>query len=136
MQALSRLCKNGLIKRYGRGIYFHPRKTILGEAPPPTLELVRLLARQKRVVLAGLSAYNRLGLTTQMPVKEIIATNATIDNPKIEIVHRDLSRYRDAPDEVIMLLDALGHLDAIPDTTPTEVLSGISPEQQRAWNLG
>ncbi|MEI6397735.1 MAG: DUF6088 family protein [Pseudomonadota bacterium] len=120
--ALSRLCHEGLIKRYGRGIYYHPRKTMLGDAPPPTFELVKLLARKRRVVRAGLSAFNKLGLTTQMPAIEIIATQAPIILPRVEVIHRDLERYGDASDDAIMVLDALGHLDDIPDTTPTEAL--------------
>lgn len=121
-QAFSRLCREGLITRYGRGIYYHSRATLLGDAPPPVFELVKLLARKKRVVRAGLSAFNKLGLTTLMPAIEIVATKAPISLPRVEVIHRDLERYGDATDDAIMVLDALGHLDDIPDSTPAEAL--------------
>jgi hypothetical protein len=123
--ALSRLCQEGLITRYGRGLYYHPRRTIIGNAPPPVFELVKLLARKKRVVRAGLSAFNKLGLTNQMPAVEIVATKAPITLPRVEVIHRDLERYRHATDDAIMVLDALAHLEDIPDTTPTEALQKL-----------
>lgn len=125
-KALARLCAEGMLLRCGKGLYFHSRKTILGTVPPAPLELAKQLACNRRIVLADLSAYNRLALTTQMPAQAIVATECPLNMPNIKIILRNLSKYGSADDDAIMLLDALGHLEKIPDTNPTAVLKDIA----------
>lgn len=52
---------------------------------------------------AGLSAYNQLGLTTQVPARPIVATCKKLGTEDVEVLYRDLDRYGDeATDEAIM----------------------------------
>ena len=140
-QALARLHAEGRLRRYGRGLYYEPMMTIIGEAPPPAFEIARKLAKGDRLVLASISAYNRLGLTTQIPARPVVATRRNLGTDQVEVIIRDLDRYGEATDEALMVLDALGHINTIPDCPPkkaierlclllkTRYLAGVTPDE-------
>lgn len=135
--ALATLHKKGTLKRYGRGLYYIPKKTIIGEAPPTPFEIARQLARGERIVLAGLSAYNRLGLTTQVPARPIVAANKKLGTDAVEVLLRDLDRYGDdATDEAIMFLDAAGHIVDIPDCPPRRAIEHLRTILQNGQFVG
>ena len=121
-KAFSRFFSRGLIKRYGKGLYYKPKKTILGEAPPAVSELVKNKSKERRVVFASLSAFHKLGLTTQVPSKNILACDSPLNIQGAEILVRNISRYGNACDELIMLIDALIHIEKIPDCNASEAL--------------
>jgi hypothetical protein len=69
-KALERLIKKGLIKRVSTGVFYKPKQTIFGELMPREEELLKnyLFENGKRIAyITGLSLYNKLGLTTQVP---------------------------------------------------------------------
>jgi len=121
-KALSRFLSVGLLKRYGKGLYYKPKKTILGEAPPAVTDLIKNKARDHRFVLANLSAFHKLGLTTQVPSKTIFAADSPLIIQGAEVVVRKIARYGNVCDELIMTLDALGHIEKIPDCTFAEAI--------------
>jgi hypothetical protein len=64
---LSRLAKSGAITRLSKGQYCVPQKTRYGVLMPSENEIIANLLEQKGGYLAGASALNRLGVTTQIP---------------------------------------------------------------------
>jgi len=77
-KAMSRLAKNGRIKRLAHGIYYIPKiDPKLGELRPDADEVVRMLALKEhiRVRPAGAYALHRLGLTSQVPTKRVYITD-------------------------------------------------------------
>ena len=78
-QALSRLVRQGIVRRVQRGLYEMPRTSTLLHRPitPSPDALVRAWARKNglRVVPSGAYAANLLGLTTQVPAKIVYYTN-------------------------------------------------------------
>ena len=75
-QALSRLARNGSLLRAGRGIYVKPVESRFGARPPITTKVVEGLAEQgETIVPHGAAAANALGLTTQVPVREVYLTS-------------------------------------------------------------
>jgi len=75
---LSRLCKNKFIVRLSAGIYLFPKKhKILGVLYPPIEEIAKAIAKREksRLIPTGLYALNRLGLSTQVPMKTIFLTD-------------------------------------------------------------
>ncbi len=78
-QALSRLVRQGAIRRVRRGLYELPRMGRLLDQPvvPSPDELVRAWARNHglRVVPSGAQAANLLGVSTQVPAKIVYYTN-------------------------------------------------------------
>lgn len=76
-QALSRLVQRGALLRAGRGIYVLPVATRFGQRAPSAAKMVEGLAqkRHETIVSHGAAAANALGLTTQVPVREVYLTS-------------------------------------------------------------
>jgi Family of unknown function (DUF6088) len=76
-QTLSRLSRQGVIERLGKGIYYRPRHTVFGPSRPNPVHLRSLITRRKGVFPAGTAAANLLGFTTQNPSRIELATDGT-----------------------------------------------------------
>jgi hypothetical protein len=74
--ALSRLVRDGELLRVRKGVYFRPRPTVIGPSAPPAGGAVASSLRAPLHV-AGLSAANLLGLSTQNPARREYATSAS-----------------------------------------------------------
>jgi hypothetical protein len=76
-QTLSRLVRRGALLRAGRGLYVRPVQTRFGVRPPaPTAVLAQLAAETGEVIVStGAAAANALGLTTQVPMREMYFTS-------------------------------------------------------------
>ena len=75
-QALSRLAKSGTLLRAGRGMYVKPVESRFGTRAPISTKVVEGLAEQgETIVPHGAAAANALGLTTQVPVREVYLTS-------------------------------------------------------------
>ena len=76
-QALSRLVRRGNLVRAGRGIYMRPIESRFGARLPVASEVVEAIASQRgeTIVRHGAAAANALGLTTQVPVREVYLTS-------------------------------------------------------------
>ena len=76
-QALSRLVRRGTLMRAGRGIYVRPIESRFGARPPVASKVVEAIAAQRGESVAphGAAAANELGLTTQVPVREVYLTS-------------------------------------------------------------
>lgn len=84
-QALSRLVKAGKLRRLARGLYDFPNvHSTLGQLSPAPDVVAHALARETRslVQITGARAANALGLTTQVPAKNIYLT----DGPSRRVV--------------------------------------------------
>ena len=76
-QALSRLARAGKLMRICQGVYMLPVQTRFGECAPSVGRAIERLSRLwgQTIVPCGGSAANRLGLTTQNPVREVYLTS-------------------------------------------------------------
>jgi hypothetical protein len=76
-QALSRLARSGELLRAGRGVYVLPVKGKFGPRAPKAAKVVQEWASQRgeTVVGNGAAAANALGLSTQVPVRQIFLTS-------------------------------------------------------------
>src|SRR5258708_33369315 len=76
-QALSRLARRGALLRVGRGTYVRPVKGQFGNRAPSTASMVSGLAKKRgeTIVPHGAAAANRLGLTQQVPIREVYLTS-------------------------------------------------------------
>lgn len=76
-QALSRLTKEGKLLRVARGAYVTPVSSRFGTRAPAPEKVVQALAAQSGEVVTphGASAANALGLTQQVPIREVYLTS-------------------------------------------------------------
>lgn len=76
-QALSRMARSGKLLRIQRGRYVRPRQTRFGPTAPSAHEIAGQLAKAtgEIIVPSGAAEANRLGLTTQVPVRTVYLTS-------------------------------------------------------------
>ncbi len=133
-KTLERLIKKGKIKRISSGIFYKPKQTVFGEIMPKEEEILNvfLFENGKRIAyITGLSLYNRLGLTTQVPKTIKIACrdkriSASIGN----IQGKPVKSYIDVTDSnyyLLEILDSLKDFKFIPDL---DLKSGIEIEKE------
>lgn len=97
-QALSRNARAGVIRRVATGLYELPRvHSRFGVLPTPVDDLVRTLARRDaiRVQRSGAQAAHALGLTDQVPMKDVYLTDGRprkVNLGKVEIVFKHASQ--------------------------------------------
>jgi hypothetical protein len=93
-QTLSRLARKGTLLRVGRGVYSLPISGRFGPLPPSIKSVVEAIeARSGETIFAsGASEANALGLTTQVPTREVYLTSGPsrwlkLGNREIEFKH-------------------------------------------------
>jgi hypothetical protein len=74
-QALSRLAVRGKLLRARRGMYLRPVESRFGTRPPSVEKVVEAVRNSETIVSSGAAAANRLGLTTQVPVRQVYLTS-------------------------------------------------------------
>lgn len=98
-QALSRLVKEGAIRRVGRGLFDYPRvNPKLGiELSPEADKIAKAVGRRRRSRLqpSGAVAANSLGLTTQVPGREVYLTESS--SGKVRFGKQTLNLKRVSP---------------------------------------
>jgi hypothetical protein len=85
-KALLRLKEKGLLVRLAHGIYLHPKTDKeLGILFPSTEEIAKAIARRdkSRIVPTGVQALNKLGLSTQIPMKVVFLTDGAARSIKV-----------------------------------------------------
>ena len=93
-QTLSRLAREGTLLRVGRGVYSLPISGRFGPRPPSTESVVEAIEASsgETIVASGASEANALGLTTQVPTREVYLTSGPsrwlkLGNREIEFKH-------------------------------------------------
>ncbi|MGB7422336.1 MAG: DUF6088 family protein [Comamonas sp.] len=89
-QAFSRLAKAGKLLRVARGAYAAPISSRFGSRAPTPEKVVKALAEQSGeiVVPHGASAANVLGLTQQVPIREVYLTSGR--TRKLKLGHSEV----------------------------------------------
>ena len=85
-KSLLRLKEKKIIVRISHGIYLYPKTDIeLGILFPSTEEIAKAIARRDkaRIVPTGIQALNKLGLSTQVPLKAVYLTDGAARSIKV-----------------------------------------------------
>lgn len=70
---LAMLIKEGFLQKLAPGLYYVPKKTVFGTAPPDEEELVKSFLKDDEFLLTSPNAYNSLGVgTTQLYNKRVV----------------------------------------------------------------
>jgi hypothetical protein len=97
-QAFSRLTREGKLIRAARGTYVAPVSGRFGTRPPAPDKVVASLAAQSGDVVAphGAAAANALGLTQQVPIREVYVTSGRTRKLKLgrsEVLVKHVPRW-------------------------------------------
>ncbi|SMB81077.1 conserved hypothetical protein [Hymenobacter roseosalivarius DSM 11622] len=133
--ALSRLSREGLLVRFAKGQYYRPQISRFGPLQPSEGAILRTLTSaggEPRAYPVGVSLYNQLGLTTQMPAEMMVTTpkpRRTSPRRVAFVVRPAPERASDVP--LLQWLEVLRDLRHIPDTSPDKVLARVQHEITR-----
>ena len=93
-QTLSRMAREGKLLRVGRGAYSLPIQGRFGVRPPSTESVMEAIESTcgETVVASGAAEANSLGLTTQVPTREVYLTSGPsrrlkLGNREVELKH-------------------------------------------------
>jgi len=117
-EALSRLAREGVIRRLGRGLYDYPRlHPALGPVPADPDQVAAALARKtgSRLQEAGARAANALGLSPQVAARPVYLTDGRrrtvqVGGQTIELRHAAPRSMTGAGRTEGMVIQALRHL--------------------------
>lgn len=84
-RALSRLEKEGMLVRISQGIYLYPMRNRFGILKPSIDDIAVAIAQKDkaRIIPSGLTALNKLALSTQVTMNAVYLTDATAREIKI-----------------------------------------------------
>lgn len=129
-QTLSRLSRQGIIQRLGKGLYYRSRPTVFGDSKPNRSQLRSLPISRKGVFPSGVSAAQLLGFTTQNPGRIEVATDG-LSLPRL-IIGKDTLIHTRRPESWRLLsqedaafLDFLRKSGANSELSPEETASRL-----------
>lgn len=135
---LSRLVKSGHLMRAARGVYVRPKMNrFVGPIPPSSENIVRLKSEGEMIGITGAEAVQRLGLSTQVVLKEIFLTSGRSRKIRLENGREILLRHA-APRKLMLAgrpagvaLTALWYLGKNGVTTETihQIHKRLPPEE-------
>lgn len=136
---LVRLARHGRLRRVARGMYVAVTASRFGPVPPPADKLVQSLARitGHAIVRHGAAAASALGLTTQVPVRQIYLTDGRARTLNLG---KQVIEIRRAPRWMLVLGDSLagGVVRALewlgPDLAETTVGKLVGRIGRDDWN--
>lgn len=136
-QALARLAREGKLLRVGRGAYALPVSSRFGTRPPSTESIVTAIESTggETIVASGATEANALGLTTQVPTREVLLTSGPtrklrLGNRTVELKHGrrwQLALGKRPAGKAIRALSWLGQERAL---AALEILSARLPEAE------
>ncbi|EQD79543.1 hypothetical protein B1A_01668, partial [mine drainage metagenome] len=84
-KALSTLVNSGYLMRVTWGVYVRPEiSRYAGSVPPTSGKILKLMAEGEKITITGAEAAQRLGLSTQMVLKEVYLTSGRTRTIKLE----------------------------------------------------
>ena len=103
-QTLSRLTKQGILRRLGQGVYqYNPKiDKELGILNPSLEEIAEAIAKRDmvRIIPTGIYALQKLGLSTQMPMQAVYLTDGA--PRKIKVGKRIITFKKTSPKKLLI----------------------------------
>ena len=126
---IERLIANGTLKRASKGLFYKPKQTVFGVLQPNEEEILNqyLFKNGQRVAyVTGVSIYNKMSLTTQVPtIVEIASKSRRTFTSFGNMLIKSAKSYVEVTNdnyELLGILDAIKDFNTIPDL---DKVSGI-----------
>ncbi|WP_252090356.1 DUF6088 family protein [Pseudomonas sp. MWU13-3659] len=134
LKALSRMVVADKLKKISKGLYYVPKKGILGELRPSDNDVLKTLlykAGRRTGYVTGAALYNRMGLSTQQPKTIEVATARArqvkdFNSFRVRLVEA-LAPVVETDIPCLEILDVFKGIKSIPDTSSREALTLIYP---------
>jgi hypothetical protein len=111
---LQTLVKHGEVQKLSGGVYYYPKQTVFGAAPPEDEDLVRVFLKDDRFYMASLNAYNSLGVGTTQLYNEVLVYNSKRDGHHVlngrSFFFIKRPYFPTKPTEEFLLVDLLNNL--------------------------
>jgi len=134
-RVLSRMVVSEEIKRIRRGIYYIPEKSRWGEVPPSQSNIIKALSRSMNTdfIPDGANALYQLGLTQQVPMKQVYLTDKQISTISIgktdiefkKVSPKKLSGAKSGVSVYLSALEYLGKEEAFQESVKSRVANTI-----------
>jgi hypothetical protein len=111
---LQQLVSRGVIQKLAGGLYYYPKKTAFGDAPPEDEILVRAFLKDDHFFMASLNTYNSLGVgTTQLYNEKLVYNHKrdgryTLNGRQFYFLKR--SRFPEKSSQEFLLVDLINNL--------------------------
>lgn len=138
-KALERLQTKGVIKKTSKGKFYKPEQTVFGELEPKYNDQLKryLYEKGKRIAyVTGVSLYNQMRLTTQVPFRIKIASRSKriyINRGALQaFAVKSYAEVSESNYKLLGILDAIKDIKQIPDSSVSSSvkrLAGIILEQ-------
>jgi hypothetical protein len=114
---LDGLLEDGTLQKLSQGLYYYPKVTVFGAAPPEEEQLVRSFLKDDRFLLTSPNAYNSLGVgTTQLYNKRIVYNHKRHGEFKLGSRVFDFKmkpHFPKQPSAEFLLVDLINNLDSL-----------------------
>ncbi len=144
-RVLSRLVENNEIQRIRRGLYYLPELSRWGVVPPSQVQIVAALSRSMKTEFLpdGANALYQLGLTTQIPMKQVYLTDRQISNISIgkaliefrKVASKKLSGHGKKSGVYLSAIEHLGKQEAFQKELQERVASSLNRQESNELQL-
>jgi len=114
---LELLVQDGTLQKLSHGMYYYPRQTAFGQAPPDEESLVRSFLKDDRFLLTSPNTYNSLGVgTTQLYNKRTVYNHKRHGDFKLgnrNFSFRVKPHFPKKATQEFLLVDLVNNLDAL-----------------------
>ena len=135
-RVLSRMVASGEIKRIRRGIYYILENSRWGEVPPSQSNIIKALSRSMNTdfIPDGANALYQLGLTQQVPMKQVYLTDKQISTIFIgktaiefkKVSPKKLSGAKNGVAVYLSAIEYLGKYEALQEDIQTKIANTLN----------
>lgn len=125
---LAQLLESGVLQKLSQGVYYYPRETVFGMAPPDENTLVRTFLKDDDFLVTSPNAYNSLGVgTTQLYNKRVVYNykrHGEFDLGGMKFFFHKRPRVPSKLTQEFLLVDLVNNLESLAED-PEEVLPKV-----------
>jgi len=114
---LKQLVDDGTLKKLSHGLYFYPKKTAFGDAPPDEKILIKAFLNDDRFLITSPNAYNTLGVGATQLYNETVVYNhkrhGQLSLGKRIFDFRKKSFFPQELSDVFLLVDLVNNVDRL-----------------------
>lgn len=127
---LAQLVDAGTLQKLSQGVYYYPKETVFGMAPPDEATLVRAFLKDDDFLITSPNAYNALGVgTTQLYNKRVVYNykrHGEFDLGGMKFFFHKRPRVPSKLTQEFLLVDLVNNLDSL-----AEDLEEVLPKVER-----